>query len=99
MPTVFGLLGLNCPDQDDISVWSNADNLQPQDLPSMRWPSTRSLSRWLGFRRRGRPLVAAVRREIESTRRRGVPRLTNAGEGESRGCGQPRQHAQGILVT
>ena len=91
-------LGPNCPDQDDISVWSNADGLQPQDLPSMRWPSTRSLPRGLGFRRRERPIVAAVRREIESTRRRSSP-TDERGGGESRGCGQTRQHAQGIPVT
>src|SRR6185295_593552 len=37
----------------------------------------------LGFRRHGRPIVAAVRREAESRRRRAVPRVANAGEGRA----------------
>ena len=41
------------------------------------------VSRRLGFRRHGRPIVAAVRREAESTRRRAVPRVANAGEGRA----------------
>lgn len=57
--------------------------LQPQDLLSMRLPGARSLPRGLGFRRHRRPIAAAVRREIESTRRLGVPRLTKAGEGRA----------------
>jgi hypothetical protein len=54
------------------------------------------VSRRLGFRRHGRPIVAAVRREAESTRRRAVPRVANAGEGRAVDAGETGQHVQGI---
>jgi hypothetical protein len=64
----------------------DADGSQPQDLLfRCDGCARRRCPRGLSFRRRGRPIVAAIRWVIESTRLLPVPRVTNAEEGTAPG--------------
>src|SRR3954453_10366832 len=55
-------------------------NLRPR---SIRWPSMGAFRPGRAIRRGGNPIVAGVRSVFQSTRRRDVPRLTNAEEGSN----------------
>jgi hypothetical protein len=63
----------------------DADGSQPQDLLFRCDGRARRRCPRLSFRRRGRPIVAAIRWVIESTRLLRVPRVTNAEEGRAPG--------------